>query len=266
MDDPFSEETTDFVPLDEDQDFAQGDDFEQFDPTIKQAIEESLTTTSETTPTPSYSFKEEPEDFHEGDYFDNEGKGDDEEEDKDDDSDEDWCADEDIKKGPKRDKNMRATKSKLAQRPRVVPQKVSKVVSKSLQKVKGVEDKGDKWDNESSKPKEDSSLVKRKHQWIKGIFEIFQIFSNKHWCCRACLYTNKDKGIAMDHLKKVHISKLKPLVKASLSNSKGSAKDVNEKCKRQKIKNLQSRLKPLPNQVQTPSLDIDAMELSLIHI
>ena len=66
----------------------------------------------------------------------------------------------------------------------------------------------------------------------------------------------------MDHLKKAHI--FKPVTKTDLSN-KELSKDVHAKFKRHKIKDLQARLKPLPNELDTPPLDINFMECPICN-
>lgn len=44
---------------------------------------------------------------------------------------------------------------------------------------------------------------------LKGIFEITQLYHNKHWKCRACDFTSRAKDQALKHLKKVHMKQKK---------------------------------------------------------
>lgn len=44
---------------------------------------------------------------------------------------------------------------------------------------------------------------------LKGIFEITQLYHNKHWKCRACDFSSRAKDQALKHLKKVHMKQKK---------------------------------------------------------
>lgn len=53
---------------------------------------------------------------------------------------------------------------------------------------------------------EQLKLKPTKPQRAGGIFELKRVFSSKLWQCRGCQFANKDKEVAIQHLKTAHIN------------------------------------------------------------